>query len=155
MAETVTESTKKSFHGKNNDPGFLVAKGRFSGENEQDKRDARKTHIKSLASAIFMAMSNHGYATIRAIGESASYNAIKSITIASGYLAPKGVELCWQSFFDEGNLGVCREPSHVETVTAMVFKLKSFKDWTEDRDKEGERNESSESNESNESNSNS
>ena len=133
MTDTIRsqgEADSKSFHGKTNDPGFLVAKGRFSGNSNEEIRKATKEHIKSLASAIFMAMSNHGYATIRAIGERATYNAVKAITIASGYLAPKDVELVWQSFFDEGNLGSLRSNEHVETVTAMVFKLKDFKTWS-------------------------
>jgi len=135
VENTANENKKNtrtsSFKEKESDPGFLVAKGRFNGASENDLRDAERTHVKSLASAIFMAMQNCGYANIRAVGRNATYNAIKAIAIAKSYCAPKGIELCWDVSFDEGNLGALRNQSHVSTVTAMLFSLKGFKDWVE------------------------
>lgn len=121
-----------SFKEKESDPGFLVAKGKFNPRHENDDvREAEKAHVKSLASAIFMAMSNCGYANIRAVGRNATYNAIKAIAIAKSYCAPKGIELCWDVSFDEGNLGALRNQNHVSTVTAMLFSLKGYRDWVE------------------------
>ncbi|KKN26831.1 hypothetical protein LCGC14_0870900, partial [marine sediment metagenome] len=54
------------------------------------------------------------------------------LTIATGYCAPKGIELCWVSSFDEGNLGSLRKEGHVQTVNATVYNVKDWKDWNED-----------------------
>ena len=126
---------KTSFRDSKKDPGFLVAKGRFRGSEEESK-SAERLHVKKLASAIFMAMTNHGYATIRAVGPFANYNALKAITIATGYCAPKGIELCWTASFDEGNLGDLRQDGHVNTVTAMLFVVKGYKEWSEEKSDE-------------------
>lgn len=128
--DEVVEPKKASFRDTKSDPGFLVAKGRFHGAADESKL-AEKKHVKKLASAIFMAMTNHGYANIRAVGPFANYNAIKAITIATGYCAPKGIELCWTSAFDEGNLGDLRQDGHVDTVTAMMYSVKGYKEWEE------------------------
>lgn len=146
-----------------NDPGFLVAKGRFRVDMESDrdvlfgKRDQlllsgyagdssevvqitkhieqlenqidteqyhlQRTHVKHLASAIFMAISNHGHASVRAVGRNATYNAVKAIAIARGYCKAQNAEVCSEISFDEGNLGALRSKSHVETVTAILFTL--------------------------------
>ena len=132
MTEANTKSGK--FQEKSTDPGFLVAKGKFSGETEEERRNAEITHAKKLASAIFMAMSNHGYAKIRAVGRNASYSAIKAIIIASGYCTPKGIHLVWEACFNEGNLGVLREKNHVSTVTAILFTLHDHKEWLKDKE---------------------
>lgn len=151
----VSKGFKSStFENKEDDPGFLVAKGKFHskvlkegqkpGESQSEfedrvhdeQRQLEKAHVKSLASAIFMAMSNCGYATIRAVGRNASYNALKSIAIAKSYCAPKGVELCWDVSFDEGNLGALRNNKHVTTVTAMLFSVRGFREWSEETRKE-------------------
>ncbi len=129
--------TTSSFRSKGTDPGFLVAKGRFHGETDDDRKNAEKKHVKKLASAIFMAMSNHGYATIRAVGPFANYNAVKAITIAMGYCAPKGIELCFVPSFDEGNLGSLRQEGHVDGVTAMVYSVKGYKEWAEEEERDG------------------
>ncbi len=130
------EESKSPFISKRSDPGFLVAKGRFKGETDEERRAARTLHVKGLATAIFKAMSHHGYATIRSIGEAASYNAVKSIAIASGSCKSQGLDLCFEVSFDEGNLGSLRKPGHVEKVTAIVFSLKGYKEWAEDRKNE-------------------
>ncbi len=126
------------FKSKDDDPGFLVVKGRFEGDSEDDRRQKEKVHIKKLARAIFMAMTNHGYATVRAVGRNATYNASKAIAIAGGYCKPKGIDICFEISFDEGNLGPIRSEHHVSTVTALLFRLKGFKDWTESTRKETE-----------------
>lgn len=103
--------------------------GKLNKQVDEERRKLEKEHIKNLASAIFMAMSNHGYANIRAVGRNATYNAIKSITIASGYCKTKGIDVCFEVSFDEGNLGMLRNKHHVQSVTAMMFKLKGYKEW--------------------------
>ena len=150
-AESKPETVRKpsSFQEKAGDPGFLVAKGRFHTAADKElkrlisegvatsdprlpalrknidseRRFAEKKHVKTLASAIFMAVSNHGYATIRCIGRNACYNASKAIAIATGYCATKGVNLQFGISFDEGNLGSLRQQQHVANVTALVFAL--------------------------------
>lgn len=155
-AETI-EKTKiprsSSFKEKDGDPGFLVAKGRFAAPSEaelkklmksgvktndpripelkrqidDERRQLEKKHVKDLASATFMAISNHGYATIRCIGRNASYNAIKAMTIANGYCATKGIRLTFTPSFDQGNLGMLRNEQHVDNVTAIIFTLEGYK----------------------------
>ena len=93
------DTNQSTFRSKKSDPGFLVAKGRFQGESAEARHSARTAHVKSLANAIFKSMSHHGYATIRAIGEAASYNAIKSIAIASGLCKSQGIDLCFEVSF--------------------------------------------------------
>lgn len=156
---TVTEEPQQTnrnrtstFREKESDPGFLVAKGKFrssieeegpkDGETQEsygrrvheEQRNLERNHVKNLASAIFMAMSNCGYANIRAVGRNATYNAIKAIAVAKSYCAPKGIELCWDVSFDEGNLGALRNKNHVSTVTAMLFSLKGFREWAEEQE---------------------
>lgn len=104
-------------------------------EIEVAQHDAEKHHVKSLATAIFMALSNHGNAVIRAVGRNATYNAVKAITIASGYCKPKGIDMCFEVSFDEGNIGVLRNKGHVKSVTAMLFRLKGYHDWVSSREK--------------------
>ena len=125
------ESKQESFRDHKSDPGFLVAKGRFEASTEEEKQELRRKHIKKLASAIFMAMTNHGYATIRAVGPYANDNAVKALTIATGYCAPKGIELCWVSSESTGNLGRLRKVGHVDSVSATSYTVKDWKDWKE------------------------
>lgn len=155
--QNVTEKAKitrsSSFKEKEGDPGFLVAKGRFMAPSEKElkqlmkggvqttdpripelkqriddeRRQLEKKHVKDLASAVFMAISNHGYATIRCIGRNANYNAIKAMTVANGYCATKGIRLTFTPSFDQGNLGGLRNDQHVNNVTAIIFTLEGFK----------------------------
>jgi stage V sporulation protein SpoVS len=125
---------KDSFQTEKTDPGFLVAKGKFFGD-EKEQKNKEKIHVKKLASAIFMACVNHGYATIRTVGPFASYNASRAIAIASGYCASKGIELCFNVHFDEGNIGQIRREGHVENVNALKYSVKGFKEWSEEREK--------------------
>ena len=130
IMENNEETPKNSFRDGTNDPGFLVAKGRFKGATESDRKLAEKTHVKKLASAVFMALRRHGYANVRAVGPFANYNAVKALAIATGYCAPKGIDLCFSPSFNEGNLGALRDESHVETVTAILYSVKGFKEWS-------------------------
>jgi stage V sporulation protein SpoVS len=155
MPTVDTESVRSSsFKEKEGDPGFLVAKGRFATPSESalkklmrdpmlttgdpripelkrkiddERRHLEKKHVKDLASAIFMAVSNHGYATIRCIGRNANYNAVKAMSIANGYCATKGIRLTFTPSFDQGNLGVLRNEQHVDNVTAIIFTLEGYK----------------------------
>lgn len=119
-----------------NDPGFLVAKGRFNGDKTEQSLLERK-HVKGLSSAIFMSVSNHGYANVRAVGKSACYNALKAISISGSYFQADDRVPCWIPFFTEGNLGELQQESHVQNVTAIVFQVREYSDWK----KEGEKHE--------------
>lgn len=125
------EKTFESFRDHKSDPGFLVAKGRFDANNDDDRQELRRKHVKKLASAIFMAMTNHGYATIRAVGPFANDNAVKALTLATGYCASRGIELCWTSSESTGNLGRLRKEGHVDSVSATCYTIKDWKDWKE------------------------
>ena len=129
-APVLDEEQQKSFRSES-DPGFLVAKGRFSGRTDEDRKAAEKDHVKKLASAVFMALRRHGYAKVRAVGPFANYNAVKALTIAMGYCAPKGIDICFAPSFDEGNMGELRDSDHVESVTAILYSVKGFKEWSE------------------------
>lgn len=164
MNEQIASPRASSFPTSANDPGFLVAKGRFRCDSERQRDDSfrerddlirqgispasdqvisltqsidnlnktidserdflERKHVKSLASAIFMAMTNHGYANVRAVGRAATYNAVKSIAIAEEYCKSKDMDPRCDIKFDEGNLGSLRSKTHVQSVTAMLFKLK-------------------------------
>lgn len=147
------EFKNSTFKGKESDPGFLAAKGRFFTPSEnrlkqlissgtttsdprisdlknqidQERSALEKKHVKDLSSAIVRSLTNYGYATLRCIGRNAAYNACKAIAIARGHCAAKGIELRFSLSFDEGNLGELRDKTHVENVTALVFTLESFK----------------------------
>lgn len=103
---------------------------------DKERRQAERDHVKQLASAIYMTMSKWGDARVRAVGRSATYNAVKSIAIASGHCKQKGIELCFDICFDEGNLGGLRGKGHVESVTAMLFNLADHRDWFKREEKE-------------------
>jgi len=117
----------ESFKSREEDPGFLVAKGRFKGSSEE-KEKQEKDHRSKLSNAIFMAISNHGYATVRAIGTYAIANAVRAITVATERCRKKGISLLWESVVDKGNLGPMRSESHVRDVSAYSFKIHDWKD---------------------------
>ena len=133
MPAPIIDDSKPSFQDGNKDPGFLVSKGRFNASTDVERKSLEKEHVKKLASAIFMSLRRHGYAKVRAVGPYANYNAVKALTIAMGYCAPKGIDLCFVPSFDEGNLGALRDEGHVETVTAILYSVKGFKEWSEER----------------------
>lgn len=117
----------ESFKPRDEDPGFLVAKGRFSGSSEEKDKN-EKNHRSKLSNAIFMAISNHGYANVRAIGTFAIANAVRAITAATERCRKKGIELMWESVVDKGNLGPMRSDGHVRDVTAYLFRIHKWKD---------------------------
>lgn len=117
----------ESFKSRDEDPGFLVAKGRFKGSSEEKVR-LEKDHRSKLSNAIFMAISNHGYATVRAIGTFAIANAVRAITVATERCRKKGISLLWESIVDKGNLGPMRSDSHVSDVSAYLFRIHDWKD---------------------------
>ena len=120
----------ESFKSRDEDPGFLVAKGRFPGSSEEKSRH-EKNHRSKLSNAIFMAISNHGYATVRAIGTFAIANAVRSITVATERCRKKGICLMWESIVEKGNLGPMRSDAHVRDVTAYLFRIHEWKDSEE------------------------
>jgi len=77
-----------------------------------------KSNPKSVAGAIAAVVEKSGETELIAIGAGAVNQAVKSIAIARGYLAPKGVELNSVIAFSKV------EVSDVEK-TAMRFILKS------------------------------
>lgn len=133
MTEETIESFA-SFRDEKKDPGFLVAKGGFAGDTDEERRKANQQHVKKLAAAIFMAMSTTGSVTVRSVGQAASFNALKAIDKATHYCRNKGVDLVFQISSEEGNIGPLRKEHHVSNVRAMVFKLAAYKEWTEDND---------------------
>lgn len=126
MEETISPQVE-SFKPSSEDPGFLVAKGRFSG-SPKEKEKQEKDHRSKLANAIFMAISNHGYATVRSIGTSAIANAVRSITVATERCRKKGIDLMWESIIEKGNLGPMRSDKHVQDVTAYLFRIHKWQD---------------------------
>ena len=79
-----------------------------------------------------MAISNHGYASVRAIGTFAIANAVRAITVATERCRKKGIGLMWEVVVDKGNLGPMRSDNHVRDVTAYSF---SIHEWKESEDK--------------------
>ena len=68
----------------------------------------------------------HNVAVIRCIGRDACYNASKSVAIALNKFMTQhqtllNVEIC----FDEGNLGLLKKESHVQNVTALLYKVRA------------------------------
>lgn len=138
---------KSTFIEKGDDPGFLVAKGRFFSPHEKDLQDlirkgirtddpeillkknqidadrkvAEKEHVKNLAHAIFTVVNNHGSASVRCVGRNAVYNATKAMAIAKTNCSLTNGNLSFGVHFEEGNLGKLRNEHHVENVTALVF----------------------------------
>jgi len=117
-----------AFKPANEDPGFLVAKGRFSSKNKDEREMQEKDHRSKLANAIYMAIINHGYAHVRAIGTGAIANAVRSITLATERCGKKGISLMWDSVMDKGNLGPMRHSGHVQDVTAYSFRIKHWEE---------------------------
>lgn len=123
-----------TFKNKNDDPGFLVAKGRFHGDSSEVRESKEKEHRDKLANAIYMAIKHHGYASVRAIGTRAIANAVRSITSASDKLRNQGVSLSWESIIEKGNLGPVREEGHVKNVSAYCFRVSDWKNIQENND---------------------
>lgn len=123
---------KVDFKSQNEDPGFLVAKGKFSG-TQDEKDNKEKDHRNKLANAVYMAIVNHGYAHIRAIGTNAIANAVRAIVLASERCKKRDVSLMWECILEKGNLGPIREGGHVQNVVAYTFKIK---DWVEGKHNE-------------------
>ncbi len=90
----------------------------------QEQDVLERKHIKKLAGAIFMAISKHKYANIRAIGDRAVYNAVRAYEIASGYCLKENIQVFIKSIEkSEGNMGSLRNSYHVNNVTAYLFKV--------------------------------
>lgn len=119
-----------------NSPVFLVAKGDFKADSPQERYEMEKTHRIKLGSAIYMAVSNHGDAVVRAIGSGAIANAVRAITIASSKFKANGVDLIWESSFDKGSMKPLTNKNQKIEVTAIVFSIRG---WVSEG--EGENNE--------------
>jgi len=125
---TKTTDPETAFKSQEEDPGFLVAKGRFLAKDKELRDAQEKDHRSKLANAIYMAIINHGYAHVRAIGTGAIANAVRSITLATDRCHKKGISLMWDSIVDKGNLGPIRQSEHVQDVTAYSFRLKHWEE---------------------------
>jgi len=90
----------------------------------QEQELLERKHIKKLAGAIFMSVSKHKYANIRAIGDRAVYNAVRACEIASGYCNKEDITILVDIKKSEGNMGSLRSSRHVQNVTAYVFNIK-------------------------------
>ena len=122
------QNEKMTFKKAGEDPGFLVARGRFKGDNKEVRDDQEKEHRSKLANAIYMSIMNHGYANVRAVGSNAIANAVRAVTSATERCSKKNIHLYWGSSVDKGNLGPLRQEGHVQDVTAYTFKLQHFED---------------------------
>lgn len=97
----------------------------------QEQDTLERKHIKKLAGAIFMAVSKHKYANIRAIGDRAVYNAVRAYEIADGYCLKENLQIFIKSIEkSEGNMGSLRNSYHVSNVTAYLFKIETAKNNT-------------------------
>lgn len=120
-----------SFKPQEEDPGFLVAKGRFPAKDPEERNDKEAAHRSKLANAIYMAIINHGYAHVRAIGTSAIANAVRAITSSTERCRKKGIALMWDTVINKGNLGPMRQQGHVKDVTAYLFRITHWKEVEE------------------------
>ncbi|GAA0176860.1 stage V sporulation protein S [Clostridium sediminicola] len=64
-----------------------------------------KSNCNSVAGAIAGVIKEHGRAEIQVVGAASINQAVKSIAIARGFLAPGGVELVFMPAFLEINIG--------------------------------------------------
>ena len=71
---------------------------------------------QKLASAIAHAIYEHGTVKLRAVGAGAVNQAVKSIAIASGYTAPRGISLSCVP-------GFSTVTSNGDKISAIVFKV--------------------------------
>lgn len=128
MTKTSESVIDQHFKPQNEDPGFLAARGRFSGASVEERDSKEKDHRSKLANAIYMAIVNQGYAHVRAIGTAAIANAVRSITLATERCSKKNISLMWETVVDKGNLGPLRQTNHVQDVTAYSFRIKQWID---------------------------
>ncbi len=115
------------------DPGFLVARGRFPGSHK-DREMKEKDHCNKLANAVYKAVSNHGYAKVRAIGTYAIANAVRAVTLATDRCKKKGISLMWETCIEEGNFGPLRREDHVQNVIAYSFRIKHWEETSENNE---------------------
>jgi stage V sporulation protein S len=73
---------------------------------------------KTVAGAIVHQIREHGYCEARAIGAAAINQAVKSIAIANGYLAPTGAQLSCVPYF-------CTVDIDGNEKTAIKFKIET------------------------------
>ena len=127
VEEPKQETKRDSFKTSKSDPGFLVAKGNFSGSSKKDRTQAQGLHIHKLSKAIVRAMENHGYAKVRSVGDAAMTNAIKAVQRAGEIcLTDRDIRLYWEVSKQTGNIGELRGTGHVSNVGAMLFSLAKF-----------------------------
>ena len=79
-----------------------------------------KSNANSVAGALAAAIRDDGAAEIQAIGAGAVNQSVKAIAIASGFLAPVGVNIFAQPSFEEIEIDG-------EERTAIRFKITSEK----------------------------
>ena len=78
------------------------------------------SNAKSVASAIAHSIYETRTATLRAIGAGAVNQTVKALTIARSYTAPRGLDLTWNTGFDN----VASVTGDDTTITATTFYVK-------------------------------
>jgi hypothetical protein len=89
---------------------------KVKGEGSFTDDSARKDYVKSLASAIITVVNKHGHAKLKTVGASSLNNASKSIIIARGEAAKKGLDLVIEPSFDSASFDGADK-------TAIVLKV--------------------------------
>lgn len=125
--DIVEDYPKNSFTRTTKDPTLLVAKGRFYGETEEERSQAKSDHIFRLSNTVVTVMSKFGDVKVRAVGDQAIACAVKAISRASALCYRKSnVRLNWTIQRQRGNIGELRGSGHVKDVDATVFRLGNF-----------------------------
>jgi stage V sporulation protein S len=85
-------------------------------EKTEPLRASARTNPQSLASAIAHAIYENRTCTVRAVGAGAVNQAVKSIAIARGYTAPRGMDLVCVP-------GFASIKSHDGDISSVVFTV--------------------------------
>jgi len=80
------------------------------------------SNVKLVASAIAHSIYETKTATLRAIGAGAIGQTVKALTIARGYTAPRGLDLIWNTGFDN----VESTKGDDSTITAITFYVRAL-----------------------------
>jgi stage V sporulation protein S len=90
-------------------------------ENKNMLKCSSKSNPASVAGAIAARLKEHGYAEVMCIGAASISQAVKSIAIASGYVAPYGVELINKPVFVDLEIDDETRPGQKKERTAIKF----------------------------------
>lgn len=109
-------STPTNYFG--DDPTLLKIKGEggFEGTSDADRDIIRKEYVKKLSSAILTVIGKHGHAKLKAVGQAALGNAVKSIIIAKGEASKKGATLLVDPSFGDADFGGSLKTAYILKV---------------------------------------